>query len=417
MMRCVPKRFWRRRLPLTIGFLSAGAIAAFIWWAATPSPPERFRRGVEAFRAGDLRALESEAAALTRSEGYKPHASLLRGASRLRRGRLREAVKLFGHATEHPDTRALAFALAGEALYGLRRPDDARRALFEAVRLDPKDVAARRWLAAAYYDLGLMNEALPHLREIAELAPEDPRPKRLEGLILKDFEQYEVAAAAYRESLRRSPKQAEAVDVSVELAECLVRSLRPDEALAVLKPAPPTPAVLALRAEAVRIQGGGEAARTLLARALEQDPDHARSLTLLGVMELEAGRAAEATALLEHAAEREPADVAIQHQLAQAYRLAGRDGDAERQIQRLMTIQNLRTRFTELHSQAMAMSGNADVRYELGRVAVELERPDLAAMWFQAALAIDPEHSAARETLATLTASGPRAGPAAARAY
>jgi Flp pilus assembly protein TadD len=328
-------------------------------------------------------------------------------------GRLRDAVEQFGKATEHPATQARAFSLAGEGFYKLGQPDNARRALLEAVRHDPNDPASRRWLAAACYDQGLMSDALPHLRKIEELVPEDPRPHRLEGLILKDFELYSEAIEPYRETLRLAPQQPQATAVRTELAECLIKALQPKEALTVLEPAPDVADVLALRAEALRALGNAEEARKLVEAAVQESPDHSKALTLLGTMELEAAQPGKAIAALEKAARAEPGDVAVQHQLAQAYRLAGRNGDAERQTQRLVEVQNLRSRFTELHEQAMASPGDAGVRYELGTIATKLGWPDLAIMWYRTSLAIDPNHSGARERLSELAAQSqmePRSG-------
>jgi tetratricopeptide (TPR) repeat protein len=51
---------------------------------------------------------------------------------------------------------------------------------------------------------------------------------------------------------------------------------------------------------------------------------------------------------------------------------------------------------------------NADLRYQLGLLARQLGREDLAVSWFTAALAIDPTHTDAQSALrlADATASG-----------
>jgi tetratricopeptide (TPR) repeat protein len=367
-----------------------------------PSPAERYRRGVEAYRAGDLAALEAEASALEGVNGYEPHAAMLQGMQSLKQGRLRDAIESFGRATRHTDTQAAAYSLAGESFYRMGRPDDARRALYEAIRLDPDDVDALRWLASACYDLGLMSEALPHLQKLSQLAPDDPRPHRLTGLIQKDLENYTEAVAAYRESLRRGPRQPDADHVRAELAECLIKNLRPDEALEALAPAEDTPVVLTLRAEAESLQGQTQTARELLSRVLEMSPNHSPALMLLGTMELDAGRFNESVQLLERAAATEATDFEVHHKLAQAYRLAGRTTDAERESKRADELRELRVRFADLHERAMKAPQDAQVRFELGTVALTLGRPELAIMWFEAAVSIDGNHTAARTALAGL---------------
>jgi len=63
------------------------------------------------------------------------------------------------------------------------------------------------------------------------------------------------------------------------------------------------------------------------------------------------------------------------------------------------TLKKLWTEFSELHAQAADQPDNADVRCQLGVLARQLDRPDLARSWFDAALAIQPNHA---ETLRQL---------------
>ena len=55
---------------------------------------------------------------------------------------------------------------------------------------------------------------------------------------------------------------------------------------------------------------------------------------------------------------------------------------------------------------------DAGVRYELGRLCVDLGKPDLAASWYRAALACDPKHEAARIGLRALSPPTTRPGGA-----
>ncbi len=105
---------------------------------------------------------------------------------------------------------------------------------------DPRLVEPHRLLAAAYYDIGAMDNALKHLAKVIELAPEDMRPWRLRGLILKDFEKYDEAASSYEGALERAKEDYIQQELNEELAECLVRLRRYDEALDRLKRIKPT---------------------------------------------------------------------------------------------------------------------------------------------------------------------------------
>ncbi len=193
-------RFCRSAFAIGIGF-----------WLSRPTPAERYQRGLVAYESGDLAALRSEAAFSLRHEVTKRTPPCLKGLIQKQRGRLREAIELFGTATNNPATRGTAFTHAGESFYRMRRFDDARELSSKPCRSIRKNVDAQRWLASTYYDLGLMTAALSTLRTLAELAPDDARPHRLAGLILKDFENYDEAVTAYRESLRRDPQQPELI--------------------------------------------------------------------------------------------------------------------------------------------------------------------------------------------------------------
>src|SRR5690606_3901336 len=113
----------------------------------------------------------------------------------------------------------------------------AESVLREAVALDDKQADAHRWLAATYFDLGAMHDAQRHLATVSELAPDDPRPSRLRGLIYKDYEKYTRAVEEYEETLRRQPDQK---DVLFELAFCLAKLRQLDRALALLRDCEPT---------------------------------------------------------------------------------------------------------------------------------------------------------------------------------
>ena len=102
----------------------------------------------------------------------------------------------------------------------------AMRTLEELVMEFPDNVDAHRLLIAHYYDFGALQQAMQHCERVSELAPKDPRPDRLMGLISKDFEKHELAITHYLESLRRAPNDPEfdqQNEIRVELAEVYIR--------------------------------------------------------------------------------------------------------------------------------------------------------------------------------------------------
>ncbi len=400
------RTFWRTCRVLVsvltvLGFLVGLALG---WHFQRKTWAWHFRAGLEAFERKDLDRVRVAAEVFEGAEGYGPHLRLFEGMILLDRGRLFEAIETLGGAKDHPDTQALAYALSGEALYKAGVFRDARRILTDALKLDPSQIDARRWLAALYYDVGAMTHALDQLEVIAEAAPDDPRPHRLMGLIHKDFERYGEAIASYRESLRRDADPPDRPEILIELAECLVKERRHGEALEALSQCPRSAKRLALEADCRYGEGEAQLARKLVDEALARDPGQWEALDLKATLELEAGDSAAAAATLRQAVEHHPKDYAVRYRLARAYQRLGERERAEEELAAMKELRVLRDRFTELHEQAMQDPADAETRYQLGVVAGQLDKPELAHMWFKMALSLDPAHAAAREALEAMIA-------------
>jgi cytochrome c-type biogenesis protein CcmH/NrfG len=72
-------------------------------------------------------------------------------------------------------------------------------------------------------------------------------------------------------------------------------------------------------------------------------------------------------------------------------------------------IKAIRDRFTKLHEQAANTPQDAELRFQLGVTALELDRPDLALGWFRMALSLNPRHAGAASALRQLTSPAPPA--------
>ena len=352
------------------------------------------------------------------AEEYRPHRALLQGMRQLRSGQVEQAAAAFEAASRHPDTRAWAYTATGEALYRMRRLSEACRVLQIALTFDPDQIEAHRWLSAAYYDLGAMDLALKHLQRVGELDPDDARAPRMRGLILKDYELYSRAANEYEAALKRRPQKELEEAIRRELAHCLVELRRYDEALAHLDRCRPTPDVLVLRAKARLGLGAADQAEALVRQALQSEPDNREALILAATLALQEGRTGEALETLQRACRKYPRDYLIRLKLAQAHQAAGNDAEAAEHMREMERLRDLRARFTELHQQALNDTTDADLRFRLGRLAVQLGKRDLARSWFTMALSLDPSHRRAQAALKALSPavstepSGPKSGPA-----
>ncbi|MEC8506772.1 MAG: hypothetical protein VXZ53_07320, partial [Planctomycetota bacterium] len=85
--------------------------------------------------------------------------------------------------------------------------------------------------------------------------------------------------------------------------------------------------------------------------------------------------------------------------LAQVYQAQGNSELAKASLERAEELKALREQFSRLHQEAAADLTNVDTRNAMGETALQLGRPDLAAVWFQSVLNIDPENEQAKTRL------------------
>lgn len=351
---------------------------------------DKFKLAVAALDRGDFALARSYARELKASQQTAPRASFLRGAMLLERGCYYPALDLLGQAKQDPDLEAASLTLMGQAWYRLGLHLEAQAALHQVLKREPDSVEAHRWLAASYYDLGVIDKAMAHLERTADLDRADPRPHRLLGLIHKDFEQYEDAIPFYEESLRRKSDQEDAREIRLELAGCQIEIRRYRDALATLEPCSDRPEVNVLRAKCHHGQGDVEAAEAALARALEQEPDNFDALLLRGTMLLEDGDARAALEALGRAIELRPKDYMAHFRLAQAYAKSGEHELADAEQKQVEEIRAIRHEFSQLHRTAWENPGSVQVRLRLAELARQLGRPDLAEVWLRSAAALQP---------------------------
>lgn len=382
---------------LLLAVLALGGAGYWHWH--TRQPDYLFERGLRALHANDPRPLRETAARLRNLPGCEPRASLLQGAFLVRVGMSADGVRELGPALADPKTRILALTLMGEALYKLGQFQDAVTVLSKALEDAPDDVDIHRWLVASYYDLGANLEATRHLLKVAELAPADGKPHRLLGLIHKDNEQYEESIKDYRESLRREPDQAARDEVLLELAQSLARVNRFAEALEAVSLTAESADVAAVRAECFYGEGRPAEAREAIDRALKLQPDHLQTLLIQGTIDIEEGHATHAAQSLLVAVRAHPKDFAARYKLAQAYSRLGKKELAAEQTRAMQENKRLKERSATLYQEIIQNPHDAGVRFEMGQAARELDQPDLAKMWFRAALAIEPKHAGAQRAL------------------
>lgn len=98
-----------------------------------------------------------------------------------------------------------SFLEQGLAALRAGAPVDARKALVQATREQPKSEDARYLLAIACHQLGDLGAARKSLKALGQLGPLHPQALNLLAVVEQDDGCLEAAEAAYREAIRRQP--------------------------------------------------------------------------------------------------------------------------------------------------------------------------------------------------------------------
>lgn len=400
------RRAVRRWLTAAVAVVSGGLLAAF-WWFERPEP--LFDRALASLESRDWEQLLYRQLPLARRTGYEPHHAVLAGALLLEAKQFEPALRELRQASRHPQTQAVALLLTGQVLYAERRFREAEVCLVGALRLDPNLADAHRWLAIAYYDIGLMNEAALQLREVAKLAPNDPRPHRIMAVIHMDLGSSAIAVEDLQESLRRDPWQPDRQEMLLDLAIAQLSLKRFDDAQATLASCEESPEMLAVWANCAYALGDPESAREKAERALKLDPHQRLGILVLGKLAFDARDYRGAVEMLSQAVEAAPTDYQLRYTLVTALRAAGEPERAEKELAQVEELRGVQERIDGLLQRAIAEPYDAEIRYQLGLLAVRLKMERIAESWFKAAVALNPRHRLAQIELAKHRSSSPDA--------
>ena len=389
----------RRRLWLVLPFIVASGVLLGYAWSRTFGPERGYLRGRAALINGDREIVLLESERLVRIPGYEPQGWLLKGLWLTQVGKLDEAIVYLGKAAEHDALSVEANTAAAQCLYQSGLYLQAINAAQVALQRDATALDARRWLAAAYYDLGAVSHAVTELERISAEAPHDARPSRLLGLIAKDGEDFSRAIDYYSESLKRDPAQPELGTMLSEMAECQLRLNQFEAALATLKDCERSAAVLTLQADCLSSLGRVDDAHARLNYALKLDAGYFPAKLAQGKLHLDQGRTADAARLLSEAVQLNPQISQAHFHLSQALRRLGKEEQADEELLRRQEVQALERAFSDVHVAAANQPDDAEIRCRAGELALRLGKHKLAHVWFRAALAIDPKHPRARAAI------------------
>ena len=406
---------WRPAVVVPSAIAMSLLVAALAWWD-THRPDHIYRRALEdvaearrAAAVDDLpRAAQRRAAALQAYRrlkeipGYEDRGHYLAGALLAASSDYSRALGELYQVPESSEVVLAAKTLGAECLYRSGQIYRAAETARAVVERDPRALDARRWLAAALYDLGAIPSAAIELEIIARDAPTDGQPLRLLGVIERDQGRFAQAVEYYSEALRREPSARHRGEILEELADCQIRLGQFDAALGTLGDCPETAQSLTLAARCHLALGQFDQAASCVEKALEQKPDSAAALELKGELLENAGRFAEAANVFARAIELMPADRDLRLRLAGVYDRLEEPEHAAAERAAAEEAGKLAEEFRLLHAEADKKVSDPGVRCRLGTLALKMNRPDLARMWYRCALGVAPENAEARQALEQL---------------
>lgn len=408
----------RRGVARTLLLCGLGVVAIVVTivfsMASTADYEQVYADGLQAARLGNTRRVDEAVAELSGHEAWQSQTAILKGLQHKSAGRYREALVSFAKAQQNEATKEESFLQAGLICYELKEFRDAIFLLQRVTDWNADHILAHRMLAAAFYDIGAMDQALDEIGQVSRLAPDDYRPHFMKGEILKDYEQFQLATGAFSAAadLAVTGSTGEE-DVRVGWSECLVRLGQYKDALNVLNPLQATPVVMVRRAQACYFLRQYDEARTLIEAVLPQMSDDIDAVTLaVSLYEQEQDYSA-GMQLITSALQQQPRNIRLLSAAADVFGAAGRQEQAAGFRERSAVIAELQQRFSELHQAAVQDIEDVSLRLQLADVAVQLGKPQIARTWLEAAVGMAPQDEAVQNAWTAFQAAhaDPSDGP------
>jgi Flp pilus assembly protein TadD len=249
-----------------------------------PALVELFNKAVEAQKAGRLDTAEKAFLEVLSQGGRKAFVHNNLGIIYQQRGDHERAVAQFREAVRLDANYAPPRVLMGTSLLALGRTREATAALERAIKIAPREPAARLELARAYERSANFMGAVEQFRELRALAPRDPEYAYQLGRAYM-----RLSASCLEQLTQAAPGSAR---VNQAIAENLMTQGRTEEAVRayhrVAESVPDMPEIHLALAQVYIQQGKAEQARLEIDRELAIVPDSAAALELK--RRLETGR-------------------------------------------------------------------------------------------------------------------------------
>lgn len=367
-------------------------VAGIYYLIPRTSPEEVYASGVQAAKAFDWDEVRTAIDQLGDHPDFVAHLAILQGFIEASHGKNDRALRKFSEAQSHPDTREESYLQAGAICYRLKEFREAVQLLMQVTEWNPDRLQAHRLLAASFYDIGAMDQALDQITHVIRLAPDDYRPHFMKASILQDYEQFQVAAAVFEQAAQLcDPGSKSDIAIRSGWSECLLRLGRYREALATVEGLPSIPTIDIRKAEAYYFLRQYKKSQQLVDPLLASHPNDVGLVTVAVRLFEHSGEYDRGIDLVTAALKQDPYNIRLQSSAADIFGACGMLENAREYRELAASTGELQHRFSQLHQKAVKEVNNAALRLELAQVAEQLGKLLIARTWFEAALGMAPE--------------------------
>ncbi len=270
----------------------------------------------------------------------------------------------------------------------------------------PQEVLLLEALVKGYIHSYRFNDAQVWLNFWVQRHPRDYQPRYWRGVVFNYLQLYEQAGADYEQALALRPGHAETRDrlslLMMKRATDIEGTLRHFEEA--IQQFPDHPGVQLGLAAFQRKLNQIDAARASLDKLLNNDKAQAThrvgGLIELAIIESDAENYPRALALLQEADRLIPKEQTVLHQMAKVLRLLRRAPEADDIDHAADRLDQLMKELEDTTTAIQKDSRNAELRYKMGTIFIELGQELEAARWFANALQQDANHRGANKALA-----------------
>lgn len=399
-----PARLSRRATIGVLGVVLVAVVAAgwvvtdqFLAWHA-------LSKGRDALAAGDPAAARDRLARTLATRPHDPEAHFLsavaarRTDDRSAAGRhLDEAARFGWDADAVRNERALLAAANGAPFFAV---EAILRPLADGTGPDAADALAV--IVPGYIGQFRITEADALTARWVELAPTDSRAWAARTDVLERLERREACRLTHAAWVEALPDDRRA---RLGLVRTLLDARRPP---AEINPhldwlsatIPDDPDVLRFRAATLEAEGKPDEARTVLDRAATRTDAGVAVLTQRARLDLDRGRAGDALPFARRAVAVDPSDLEARYTLLRCLQQSGTPAEVADAEARWKQLREDLNRARELGRRIPITPTDPDLRREIGELFLRNGREADGLRWLESALAIRPDHAPSHRVLA-----------------